>query len=1219
MINGSLDSNTYRGNSYFDLFFSQGTSPTIFEMTADKDSVNPSGTTPVSTPADLALDPVPLFTQNKNRTNRGDESNTSVRSTAWQNQAVVQEGRIFNRSARAPYVDDTYRADDRYGPKAEYSSEITLRGKKLGEPLLPTDPPAKKVGERILFGDKYYASLTDRNPDSVDALGLDGYWERRAWAEGLRIIVGQRLELGNKFGWTNNDPLYPPNNFSLNARGHELRQWRTLRDNLAAVQSGVVYHDTYNTTTEMFTEGNFPKACLALTAHPGTGPGTGTTITNSTTFGTFPGTTNIKTDFLNGDGTNGWEFAPPAASETAFATAIAANQALGKALRNLANFAGDPYGAFPPKQDKTPTTTAGNTAVPSAGVQVHPYPYLAMWGDFSNLRRVIGLLDGNALYTTSAVAYDNLSIADKTTLHTAACTLGMLAYNLKSQEASYSATTGSANQTNLTALGNKLYDLMDGTVTNKEIGRPTSGTNACTNTTVTGCNELNGAYNPDYYSKFTPEEWIIALGNSGGSTDEVNLAKAMSYGISQNQILRDRIYGFALTPADGYSFLPYGSDLAYNANTGTYTYNGNDYKVYCNPNLFPFTGGGGGLETKKLGLAMALCPSLDKPKYPSLYYLFPKVRHYHDGSVPTGQTVLSVSQLNTDPLKQEPYIYQPYIFSSTPTDDVNDVNNVVYKVLSGTVQEDADDGSNNLDAIKIIPRSRSSTPSQWVLPQTTTITGRPNTIVDNTTSVAVAFLDKGMFNGREMMSVRTLDIDLDLLRSKSVDTADKETWLPYTGIVYAFREDALREDGIARPAATTTWTDCDTALKITSSTCLMNATVSSPVDPPLYPENNISPKPVDFYADPDRRPYGFRLRKGSNLTRSPQSPAPAVPSKYTLQGFTFVSDNPVYIVGDNEAFNLHQDSSNNIIEEFTTSLNDDWGNFYNRTNLDRNFGRAGDRWRPAEIIADAVTILSKNFTLGSIEDGIRASGTSSYRSLNSPAIASTTTPVTYSPASLPWIREDGSASSNAAPVPIKINRNNLLTYCSGTPSTPNAANSCDSSGFSPLTYADGSISTQTYYNFSSGARINTEPKPLITGEDDTRINATIVSGIIPSRVNQSYGGLHNFPRFLENWNGKNLKIAGAFIQLNFSTYATGPWEQDSWEPGQNPRTDDFTIYLKYYNPPNRRWGYDVALQYAPAGPVAKRFVTPSNTRSEFYRELTADDPYVVNLLRALGY
>lgn len=128
---------------------------------------------------------------------------------------------------------------------------------------------------------------------------------------------------------------------------------------------------------------------------------------------------------------------------------------------------------------------------------------------------------------------------------------------------------------------------------------------------------------------------------------------------------------------------------------------------------------------------------------------------------------------------------------------------------------------------------------------------------------------------------------------------------------------------------------------------------------------------------------------------------------------------------------------------------------------------------------------------------------------------------------------------------------------------------------------------------------------------DTRVNTIFVSGITPSRVGQSFGGLHNFPRFIQTWGGKNLHIKGALIQLNFSTYATGPFEQEAWEPGQSPANKSEAI--KYYSPPNRRWGYDVALQYSPAGPVASRFINIGSPRNEFYQNTPSNDPYVRQL------
>ena len=86
-----------------------------------------------------------------------------------------------------------------------------------------------------------------------------------------------------------------------------------------------------------------------------------------------------------------------------------ASSPLRTALQNLANFAGDPDGVFP--------------LAPTNAAVTHPYPALSMWGNYSNLRRVLGKLNSGTSYTA-------LSIADKTYLQTASCTIGVLAYNI---------------------------------------------------------------------------------------------------------------------------------------------------------------------------------------------------------------------------------------------------------------------------------------------------------------------------------------------------------------------------------------------------------------------------------------------------------------------------------------------------------------------------------------------------------------------------------------------------------------------------------------------------------------------------------------------------------------------------------------------------------------------------------------------------------------------
>ena len=1154
MINGSMKFNTYTGSSRFDLHGPNGPSST-FTINEDRDSVNGSNS---NRPADMSLDPVIVFTTDQNQARSGNPNNAGVRNDNWKERDVVKAGRIFNSSVEPPSIDDTYRADDRYGPEPRYNDPFH-DDPNIPNPINPFfddegNPTGRQVGDRITFLDPAQENLINNNTANVNNLGLDGYWERRAWAEGLRVIVGQRLELGNAYGWRGaSDPLYPPDTSVTTS--HEQRQWKSLRDNLAAVQSTAVYHHNHQINDQR--NRNFPVACLATTAHPGTQ----TTITNSRTFGRIG--SRINTDFLTGNGTNGWEFEAPATNETTFASKIAAGQPLRIALTNLAHFAGDPFGAFPPRQD-----TTASPAVASAGAQIHPYPFLTMWGDFSNLRRVIQRLDGGT-------NYNDLSIAEKTTLHTASCTLGMLAYNLN-------------NFRDYTYTLNKLIDL-NSVLENRNFGQG-AGRGLPANS--------------------TPEEYLAAI-EALPNTYSNEKATAQSL-YSKEQIERDRRLGFAQT-------FPYQVQYVNNFQYGGVTYNKDStYGFGCD--ISEITGNdffsqGAWLrawwvslsdkqefEKGFIRLAASLCSK--KAKYPALFYLFPKVGHFHNGTASSTALATASGATVSQTGLSEPYIDDTYIFNNSATDDVN--HGYTYKVLRDTNSNGIEDASEaGISAIAIQPRVRAS----WQLPNTTTTTNRVNIITDRPGSsdipVGIALLDKGMFNGREMMSVRTLDIDLSMLRdcnaydgvsnNSTVDPSNcsndsVESWLPDSGIVYAFREDAVREDGIARPRSAI-WTSCDTATEITGTNCRMDAVSSSPKDPPVNPNTGISSKPVDFYADPDRRPHGFRLRNGAYLRR-----IPAPPTEFALRGMAFISDNPVYIVADGCAFNLHSTTenpnpscsnvNNNRIEEFTTLLNDNWNNFYDRNNLNPNFARAGDMWRPAEIIADAVTILSSNFVDGSIAEGIRrenVSGTtSSYRSLNAPNDADRS-----------WLREDGSPPTNNVNYasPIRISRNGFPQY--GTAGT-----------------RYGRDDTRTYMNFNND-------KTLIPPSNDVRVNATIISGLVPSRAQQSYGGFHNFPRFIENWNSgprKNLYISGAFVQLNFSTSATAPFDQDSWEPGSAAQNQEL---IRYYGAPGRLWGYDVGLQYAPAGPVAERFITPSNTRSEFYRELPLDDPYVLNLRCAI--
>lgn len=1317
----------YNGAAAFPLVDSNGLRLSDNQNTAStRDSVSSvSGQTP--TLQDIALNPIKLYTEG---VSEHINESTWQRDPNWATSNPVTRQRIYNKDERQPFVDDFFRADNRWGPSPVY------RNYNLKE--INADDSDITVGTDI---------DADDFPGMTDGEALDGYWERQAQATGLRLIVGQRLELGNAAGWnvdpttgtraayvpgdTNlrkGDPLYPPISSegslaSLPAEGnttalrqyqggiHEVIQRKSLRDNLAAVQSMAVYH--YETE-----DGAFPLACMAMTAHPGTPE----TIVKSRTFGTYA-TGEVKTDFFNGEGTNGWEFHFPDSfdTESEFGNQLGSSDALGIALRNLAHFAGDPYGgapSFQPIQDSDDGNNS-NDAESSVGPAVHPYPYLSMWGDFSQLRRIF------EEYLDNGVTYSELSPADKTTLHTAACTLGMLAYHMGEEEASFDLTYNDRLSGFFTSNGQVLARFFDQQVNNNngELTQvyteqtfrdgttnpyynslynpstsaydtatkrmdayystwvdPTPNTgviNVASSTDANGDGDYTDAgdtlvwscdpstdlagYQPTcdagtLASQFNLDQWIAAyriIETDANSDEFEELITAIAAGAALD---RDRTFGFREGILPSALLGDFGDDITWdpiNGYTQPVTIPGGTslaFRTGCDPNDFfgQLSGGGAGASARDaVVLSVIVCGEEIPVKYPSLYYLFPRFDHDHDGDDDTGADgVLDAGVAGVDHAQpdtgfttqaEEEYITDEFIQAVNPLGE----DGVIYQVVGADESGFAD--------IALVPGAEDR--SDWVLPNASaTGTGAALTTSNlNNTSHAfrinlpsgaadVAFLDKAFFDGREQMNVRFLDIDIGRL---ATDTNESDYWLADDetangeGIVYAFREDAVREDEIVRPVNSgATVADCTVLAsgvtnprKFTLETdevCRMEVdpsdkggTDSSDTDgndivfqdPPLT-DVRISLKPVDFYPDPDRRAYGFRLRNGADISDDLDRDA----------GMTFITDNSVYIMGD---FNLHSDDGtvSGLIEEFTDTLyDDDWDeeDFYGRPagtgrieselNTDEEFALTTfDHWRPVEILADAIGIFSNNFVDGSVREGFvqatpsgNYAGTASYQNQNRPYFDSSDA-ANYTLAR--WVQEEewtGAAEEYGSPVWIDRNGEYLVKNASGTPGEVTEYISFSNSTLRPRNL---SVATETY------------------------VNATMVSGIVPSRPYQSYGGFHNFPRFLESWSNSSgtlfdLNISGAFLQLNFSNAATAPFDQDAWERGESSiaptSSTDLKTYNDFYNPPTRRWGYDVALQYAPPAPLSRRFITFGTPRSEYYRELPADDPYIV-LLRCAEY
>lgn len=1306
VVSALINIDKYQGTSTFHTI--SGDTPEFAlgntKVDAGTDSVNDK-----FSPSDIGIDPLLLFTEDRPVfRGKGLTKASQIRDAAtWEKTQFREDGRVSNEVIPKPLVDDLYRADDRYGPKPSVLVQDKTKDTLIELGVKTGDPISGVVRDE----------LTTFNPVATGVgepkdLGLDGYWERRAWREGMRVITGERLQLGN-------DPLPDPTDYNgedldiagtngnNNNREHETLQRRAMRDNLAAVQATAIYHHS--------SPGDLPVAALATTVHPGTAE----TLKRSSIFdkfdfdfgtasgGTFGGKfgdnpNEIPVDFFTGRGTNGWEFEVP--------SSYFSNAQVSTALQNLANFAGDPDGAFPPKQE--------------AG-RIHPYPQLTKWGNFSNLRRTL--------------RQDLDSLADKSNKHTAALTLGMLAYNLQYLEAfTYSNRD---NRTALQQLDTALQELED------EPCNPFS-TTACTpafnfdklengevdyytdehlygtgpncqsqNNTVRdsqdipiGEKSLNGdmdcaddiQHMVVYDAKQAQANKKVAIAQTPG-----NLPEAYQSGLEQRvrtataanlpqrkkdaqlarllylkeQTKRDRTYGFRASPRTADQFLYTPKFLDPDSTTNPFTYGGKEYggeqaspdnpvQVAFNCNFGPapagnnyfglFTGGtptaplpGDANEEKQfLRIATAICGinedtdadgrldiappannedlngngKLDSVRFPSLFYLFPLQ--------PQDQLAANLTPERRQPgnivanTVSEPYLTDAYIqringgYQYQPID----INAIALKpkpinnwILPHEVINPANECDNDHAAANPNPNC-----SQF------------NVIIADTGPAyeahRVAFKDSAFFDGREMMAVRALKMDLEMLTDKKTPGGD--TWIPAGnstgdaqsqsdkdgGIVYAFREDAVREDAIARPNGAA-WGACDSFGEIFNNTCRMDATI--PRDPPVNSANGISPKPVDFFADPDRRPHGFRLINGADLSR----PAAGGLIDY---GLTFVSDNPTYIQGN---FNCHASGGNcdNTIEEFTQKLSDldpkDASysqKFYERNRRNKNFAKPGsDSWRTSELLVDSLTIVSDNFCDGSIEDGFLTvtNGINPGSGLRN-RLGNTTSGVSRSVGiGFPTLSDIYGCQNPGEVVTSYLNQNRpndaslaFNNWLRENPADPASPIKISPNG-NPILKLGKDYEGQ-YFTFDAGFTA-TDPdsgsqviKPLIDASEQY-VNGVLISGVVPFRAYQSSGGLHNFPRFIERWDNENLNFSGSLLQINFSTYGTGPWDPDVWEPSNtDPEPKD---QFRYYFPPSRRWGYDVALQLSNPGPISTRLISVSKNRSEYYRELPVDDPYINNL------
>ena len=90
----------------------------------------------------------------------------------------------------------------------------------------------------------------------------------------------------------------------------------------------------------------------------------------------------------------------------------------------------------------------------------------------------------------------------------------------------------------------------------------------------------------------------------------------------------------------------------------------------------------------------------------------------------------------------------------------------------------------------------------------------------------------------------------------------------------------------------------------------------------------------------------------------------------------------------------------------------------------------------------------------------------------------------------------------------------------------------------------------------------------------------------PNDERRLSGGLHNYPRFLENWGNQRWNFAGSLIPLYRSTQAIGPYQADG----------------AIYGAPIRNWAFDITFTdpaRLPPGTPLFQYIEPTGFRQLF--------------------
>ncbi len=154
-------------------------------------------------------------------------------------------------------------------------------------------------------------------------------------------------------------------------------------------------------------------------------------------------------------------------------------------------------------------------------------------------------------------------------------------------------------------------------------------------------------------------------------------------------------------------------------------------------------------------------------------------------------------------------------------------------------------------------------------------------------------------------------------------------------------------------------------------------------------------------------------------------------------------------------------------------------------------------------------------------------------------------------------RTNASGTATSAQVPVALAADAITILSPGYFGTPDATKGSSI----PATNTTGTGAFENLENVRLAATASSE------------IAAAFITGIVPTQGTTFSGGVHNLPRFLENWSGNSVAIRGSLVSLYSSKVATGPWAQ------------------RYYSAPVRRWGFDQTFANGTYPPLTPRVMS----------------------------